>query len=286
MSCFLLEPSSSLPSSSASSSSSAFANCKRACAWTAATASAEPPIRYNKSPNRCTELWRIRHFESVRPFSRTGKSLSVCKMACCSTKTCPARKETSRTSSDSSDKPLIMIGNSRSINGELSSAPKQGGKNTNTHTTPSRTNEDASFATQKMFSSRTMFVYSSPSAQMTSTKPWAPPDLSTGEVLTLDVSRSHCNNSVKFGKPSPSPSVRVPRAFAAVERTPGIGSTRTFWRTGIRSFTYGRTAFGSEIIEHILPTIRAAFFFVSVDLSFKPRSNTGTINAKDGASTM
>lgn len=43
---------------------------------------------------------------------------------------------------------------------------------------------------------------------------------------------------------------------------------------------------GSLTSEHMLPTILAAFFLLSVLRSRRPRETTGTISASDGASTV
>lgn len=58
----------------------------------------------------------------------------------------------------------------------------------------------------------------------------------------------------------------------------------TFFTSGSSNPIYGIMSFGSVTNEHILPTIWAAFFFVSALLSLKPLWTIGTNNANEGAS--
>mmetsp|Transcript_12687 Transcript_12687/g.30626 ORF Transcript_12687/g.30626 Transcript_12687/m.30626 type:complete len:258 (+) Transcript_12687:2-775(+) len=100
------------------------------------------------------------------------------------------------------------------------------------------------------------------------------------------VSISHGISSLKCSSSPPMPRTREASAAAAVARTSGMGSTSAFCSSGSSSGTYGDMSLESATSAHMFPAILAAFFLRSALRSRRPRVSTGTMSARDGASTV
>ena len=159
--------------------------------------------------------------------THTLRSTSTWDFPCVETMTWPALSATSRTDSISSDRPPRTFGNASCsrywLKSPVAATPLLSaiGKKLNTHITPSRTTVNG-WEHRGSKSSSTSRHLSSPTAASTSLKPWAAPARSTVPGADLRVAKSQGSTSLSWSMPMPCTS--CPSAFAAVERTSGIGS--------------------------------------------------------------
>mmetsp|Transcript_63242 Transcript_63242/g.193458 ORF Transcript_63242/g.193458 Transcript_63242/m.193458 type:complete len:288 (+) Transcript_63242:2225-3088(+) len=123
---------------------------------------------------------------------------------------------------------------------------------------------------------------SEPMAISTSDNPCAAPLRSTADSTEQSVWNIHgmTSGSMSSGKCL----AKVPKAFAAVARTSGIGSTSVSFNCGTSSGMYGWMSFGSLISSTMEPTICAPLRFISAERSFNARCTNGQTRESDGAS--